>query len=116
MGTYTEIIKIHTDKASYYSGETVWVSVMIKNPHMETIRISCVAEQDNDRFINLTADVSPGITYTFGGYFTMPGKGVTVTAYSYVGGSQDDKKTKDIPLAGLGPEFSQFKIADYSKV
>lgn len=116
MGTYTKIKKIHTDKASYYSGETVWVSVMIKNLYAGTIHVSCVAEQDNDRFINLSADVSPGITYTFGGYFTMPGKDVIVTAYSYVGGSQDDKKTKDIPLAGLGPEFSQLKIADYSKV
>lgn len=109
-GAYTEITKIHTDKDSYYSGETVWVSVFIKNIHTATTHIYCAAEQDGEQFVDLDAWVSAGLTYSFGGYFTMPGKAVTITAYSYYDGVHDDTRTKDVPLAELEPEFSQFTI------
>jgi len=117
-GTYTEITQIWTDKESYRAGETVWVSVLVKNLYSQPIHIYCVAEVDGNRFIDLESWVSAGITYSFGGYFTMPSKPVRISAYSHyeaVGGTpyQDDSKTRDVALAEMVPAFSEFKITDY---
>jgi hypothetical protein len=50
----------------------------------------------------------------------MPSKNVKVTAWSWHwDGSQwvqDDLMTKDIAVAVLTPQVSQFQIADFSKV
>lgn len=121
-GTYTEITRIWTDKDTYNPGDPVSVSVLIKNLYSHPIHIYCVAVQDGERFIDLDEWVSAGLTYTFGGYFTMPDQEVTITAYSWYEGADghlyhDDTRTKDVPLAEEPvPEFSQFAIADYHKV
>jgi len=120
-GTYTEIIEIWTDKESYIAGETVWVSVLIKNLYSQPIHIYGTAVAEGNRFIDLDAWVCAGLTYTFGGYFTMPDKSVRITAYSYyeaVGGAtyQDDSKSKDVNLAASVPAFAEFQITDYRAV
>lgn len=64
--------------------------------------------------------VSPGQTVTFRGWFTMPSENVRVTAWSWSwDGSQwvqDDQMTKDIAIAALTPQVSEFQISDFSKV
>jgi hypothetical protein len=120
-GTYTEIIEIWTAKENYSPGETVWVTVPIKNLYSQPIHIYCVAMVDGTRFIELDTWVSAGLTYSFGGYFVMPDKSVTITAYSYYEAVDgliyfDDEKSKTVSLTELVPAFSEFAIADYRKV
>jgi len=120
-GTYTEITEIWTDKDSYSPGETVWVSVLIKNLHSASIHIRCEGLANDSKFMDLDAWVNPGITYSFGGYFTMPNSDVTIHAKSYYEGTDrlwhlDDEKTKDVSLTELAPEVTQFEISDYVKV
>ena len=64
--------------------------------------------------------LSPGQTVTFRGWFSMPSENVRVTAWSWSwDGSNwinDDQITKDIALAVLTPQVSEFQILDFSKV
>ena len=107
-GTYTEITKIETDKDSYSPGETVWVSVFIKNLYSASVHIRCEGLANDSKFMDLDAWANPGIIYSFGGYFTMPNSGVTIHTRSYYEGSDglwhfDDEMTEDVigyPLPG----------------
>ncbi len=121
-GTYTEIVEIQAPESAV-AGSAVNVAVAIKNTWSATIHVYCVAMLDSEsRFIDwLDAWVDPGTTYYFNGSFVMPNKDVRINAYSYWEDTDgiwqpDDSKSKDVRLAELVPQVSEFSIADYSKV
>ena len=126
-GIYTEIVEIAAP-SSAVAGELVSVEVKIKNTYSSTIGIMAggaleygVTPWPGINFPDSVANVSPGETHSFTGWFTMPDRDVEIHAYSYYYGGDgywyfDDEKTKKVSLAELAPEFSQFAIADYSVV
>lgn len=126
-GYYTEIVEV-VAPSSAIAGQVVNVEVKIKNTYSSTIGILVggaldygVSPWPTIDFPTYQANVGPGAIHTFYGSFTMPSKGVTIHAYSYYYGGDgywhfDDEKTKEVSLAELAAEFSQFKIGDYNKV
>jgi len=129
MPQYADIIEISAPSEAV-NGSRVDITVKIKNLSSSTIGIMAVAfhsGQAAGEYINglypqeAWANVSPGSTYSFPGYFAMPNQKVTIHAYSYWWGADnawhfDEEMTKDVNLAALTPQVSEFKIADYSKV
>ena len=121
-GTYSDIVEI-VAPASAIAGSTVNVAVKIKNSWPDNLHVYCVAVLDSEeRFINWReAWVGPAETRSFYGAFVMPEKEVRINAYSYFEGDDgylylDDSKSKDVRLAELAPQVSQFSIVDYVKV
>ncbi len=121
-GTYSEIVDIVAPESAV-AGSTVNAEVMIKNIWTGSLHVYCVAVLDSEsRFIDwLDAWIKPGWAFTFSRSFVMPGKDVRINAYSYFEGDDgslylDDSKSKDIRLAELVPQVSQFSIVDYVKV
>jgi hypothetical protein len=103
-------------------GEQVIVDVSVKNISGQDQYLAVTAVYDSTS-IPFQFDyllVSPGQTVIFRGWFTMPSNNVRVTAWSWHwDGSTwvyDDQMTKDIALAALTPQVSDFKIADFYKV
>ena len=119
-GNYTDIIEIGAPDDAV-SGDTVNVYARVKNlwPYTLDMWVAGVVDSET-RFIDQVAHVGAGDTYTFRGAFLMPGSKVTVNIYVYYGTAQgyilDDSGSKDVDLAELVSEFSQFEITDYSKV
>jgi plastocyanin len=118
---YADIIKIDT-LSSAPAGEQVIVDVSVKNISGDDQYIAVTAVYDSTSF-PFQFDyllVSPGQTVIFRGWFTMPSKNVRVTAWSWSwDGSkwvQDDQMAKDIAMAVLTPQVSEFQILDFSKV
>ncbi len=118
---YADIITIDAP-SSAPAGEQVIVDVSVKNISGSDQYLAVTAVYDSTSF-PFQFDyllVSPGQTVIFRGWFTMPSKNVKVTAWSwYWDGSkwvQDDQMTKDIALAVLTPQVSEFQILDFSKV
>ncbi len=123
-GIYTEIVTIAAP-SGVTPGETVSIEVRIKNTYSSTIGIMAggaleygVTPWPGISFPDNVANVGPGETRSFTGWFTMPDANVEIHAYSYYYGSDscwhfDDEKTKEVSLAELVSEFSQFSIADY---
>jgi len=108
--------------SSVPAGEQVIVDVSVKNISVSDQYIAVTAVYDSTSF-PFQFDyllVSPGQTVIFRGVFTMPSENVRVTAWSWSwDGSkwvQDDQMTKDIALAVLTPQVSEFQILDFSKV
>lgn len=104
-GTYTSITEI-VAPSSAVVGQTVDVTVKIKNIYSDWVHIYCIAVLDSEnRFIDwLDAWVAPGNTQSFYGSFVMPSKNVTINAYSYFEGADgglysDDSKSKNVTLA-----------------
>ncbi len=118
---YADIIKIDAP-SSAPAGEQVIVDVSVKNISGDDQYIAVTAVYDSTSF-PFQFDyllVSPGQTVIFRGWFTMPPTNVRVTAWSWSwDGSkwvQDDQMTKDITMAVLTPQVSEFQILDFSKV
>jgi len=104
------------------AGEQVIVDISVKNISSQDQYLAVTAVYDSTSF-PFQFDyllVSPGQTVIFRGWFTMPSKNVRVTAWSWSwDGSNwvyEDQMTKDIALAALTPQISEFKIADFYKV
>lgn len=127
MAQYADIVKIEAPSEAVAESR-VDIGVHIKNLHSATIGIMVGGALKYGEtpwpiitFPNDSADFPPGETYYFDGHFTMPDSDVTIHAYSYWYGSDgmwhfDDEMTRDVSLAELVPELSQFAITDYSVV
>ncbi len=125
-GKYTEIVGIVAPSGAV-AGQRVDIEVRIKNTYSASIGIMAggaleygVTPWPTIDYPSYQANVAAGATHTFYGHFTMPDSDVTIHAYSYWYGSDgawhfDDEKTKDIDVAELVPEFSQFEISNYSR-
>ena len=116
-----DIIKIDAP-SSVPASEQVIVDVSVKNISASDQYIAVTAVYDSTSF-PFQFDyllVSSGQTVVFRGVFAMPSENVRVTAWSWSwDGSnwvQDDQMTKDIALAVLSPQISEFQILDFSKV
>ncbi len=116
MALYADVVEvIAPDRAA--AGSTVNVSVRIKNFGSETISIMAggaleygVTPWPGVTFPNYWANVGPGETHTFQGYFIMPGSTTQVHGYSYWYGSDglwhfDDELVKAISLMESVYEF-----------
>ena len=118
---YADIIQIDAP-ASAAVGDTVIIDVSVKNISNNDWNIAVTAGYESTgipfQFDYLL--VSPGQTVIFRGWFTMPSKNVKVTACGWYWDSnnwvQDDQMTKDISVAVLTPQVSDFRIADFYKV
>ncbi len=118
---YADIIKIDTP-SSASAGEQVTVDVSVKNISSsdQYMAVTGVFDSTSIPFQFDYLLVSPQQTVIFRGSFTMPSSNVRVTVWNwYWDGSTwvyDDQATKDIALAALTPQISEFKIADFYKV
>ncbi len=118
---YADIITINAP-SSAPAGEQVIVDVSVKNisGYDQYLAVTAVYDSTSFPFQFDYLLVSPGQTVIFRGWFTMPSKNVRVTAWSWSwDGSkwvQDDQMAKDIALAVLTPQVSEFQILDFSKV
>ncbi len=104
-GTYTDIVDI-VAPSSAVAGETVPVTIKIKNIWTSSFRIYAVGVLDSyDRFIDwLDYWVPAGSTHSFSGSFIMPDEAVTIHAYSYYEDEDgymrlDDEASKNVSLA-----------------
>lgn len=88
MKTYLEITKIHLADPTPQTGDTVWVSVMVKNLTSSPVTALCNVTFNGTAFIHFTGQsIVAGLTFTFGGFFTMPAENVAINAYvHYLGG------------------------------
>jgi hypothetical protein len=104
------------------AGEQVIVDVSVKNisGYDQYLAVTAVYDSTSFPFQFDYLLVSPGQTVIFRGWFTMPSKNVRVTVWSWSwDGSQwvqDDQMVKDIAVAVLTPQVSEFRIADFYKV
>jgi len=118
---YADIVKIDAP-LSASEGEHVIIDVSVKNisGSDQYIAITGVYDSMSIPFQFDYLLVSPQQTVIFRGWFSMPSNNVRVTVWSwYWDGSkwvQDDQMTKDIALAALTPQVSEFQIADFYKV
>ena len=131
MALYAEIVEI-VAPAGAVAGSRVDVTVRIKNRHSSTIGIMPVAFPDypgvpgglyiTGLYPNETsANVPAGTTQSFSGYFTMPDTSVTIRAYSYWYGADDqwhldDQMAKGVTATVLKPEVADRKISNFIKV
>lgn len=102
-GNYTDIVEI-VAPSSAVAGETVLVTVKVKNIHTYGFRISVAVTYDTSRFIGpVDKGVAAGATGSWSGSFTMPGNDVTIWAYSSYWGEDglwhlDDEAAKDVEM------------------
>ena len=103
-GTYTDIVEI-VAPSSAIAGESVPVTIKIKNIWTDYVHVSAVGVLDTEeRFIDwLEYWIPAGATHSFSGSFVMPARDATIHAYSYYetaeGYSLDDEAAKDVSLA-----------------
>ena len=127
MAQYADIVGIVAPSQAA-SGSRVDITVRVKNLYSAPIGIMVggaleygVSPWPGITFPSNSANVGAGVTYSFSGYFYMPDKAVTIHAYSYWYGADgywhfDDEMTKQVNLAALTPQVSEFKIADFYRV
>ena len=103
-GVYTEIVAIEAPSGAV-AGETVPVTIKIKNLWTDYVRIYAIGVADTeDRFIDwLDYRVPAGATHSFSGSFIMPARDVIIHAYSYYEAADgylyfDDEAAKDVSL------------------
>jgi hypothetical protein len=118
---YGDIVEIVAPSQAA-SGDTVIVDVRVQNVSGTDQYLAVTAVYDSTS-IPFQVDyllVSPGQTVVFRGWLTMPSKNVRVTAWGWSwDGSEwvlEDQMAKDIALAVLTPQLSEFRIADFYKV
>jgi len=119
---FTEITEI-VAPSSARAGETVNIEVRVKNiaPYAIYITVTGRVNGLDLGFNNIYYSVPPGGIQSFYDAFIMPSRDVTVIAWSWykIDGwpeEPDDEKTKDVNLAELATEVTQFEISDYVKV
>lgn len=102
-------------------GENVIVDVRVANRSLDYEYVAVTGAVDATalswQFDNLR--LAPGETVTFRGWFTMPSRDVTITAWAWywdgVKWVLDDTMTASIRLAVAEPKFGAFNLQDYSK-
>ena len=127
MAQYADIVSI-TAPSEAMEGSRVDITVRIKNLYSSTIGIMVggaleygVSPWPGITFSETSANVGPGSTHSFSGYFTMPNKKVTIHAYSYYYASDgywhfDDEMTKTVNLAEVpDSEFGSIEIVSYQR-
>jgi len=128
MAQYTDIIEIVAPSEAQV-GSRVDITVKIKNTHSAAISMKVVGVPEYEglppglyiSFPMQSANVNAGSTYSFGGYFTMPDKKVTIHAYSYWYGADgywylDDEMTKVInPAEVVASQFGSIEIVSYER-
>jgi hypothetical protein len=128
VAQYADIIEIVTPGEAQ-AGSRVDVTVRVKNIHTSSIGIKVVGVPEYEGlppglYIDFpvpSANVSPGVTYSFSGYFTMPDRKVTVHIYSYWYGADsrwylDDQMTKVVDLAAVvSSQFGFLEIVSYTR-
>lgn len=104
-GTYTDIVDI-VAPSSATAGETVLVTIKIKNIWTASIHVAAIGIYDTEvRFIDwLDYWIPAGSTHSFSGSFAMPDRDITIHAYSYYeaedgGWYFDDEASKDVSVA-----------------
>ena len=127
MAQYADIVEIAAP-AEAQPGSRVDITVRVKNTYSAAIGIMVgraleygVTPWPGITFPQASANVGPGATCSFGGYFTMPESGATVHAYSYWygGGSWhlDDEMTKVVqPAEEIPSQYGSIEIVSYAKV
>ena len=115
-GTYTDVVEIAAP-GSAVAGSRVDVAIAIKNKYSASVHVAAIGVYDSEvRFIDwLDYWIPAGATHSFAGSFIMPGRDVTIHAYSYFEGADgswyyDDESAKDIKLELLKPSFSGLTI------
>jgi len=81
MGAYTDIVEIDAPDSAV-AGETVPVTIKIKNIWENILLIAADGTYDGVPFLHMEYWVPAGETATFSGSFTMPSSGVTIHASS----------------------------------
>lgn len=116
MALYADIIEIVAPDSAA-PGSRVDVTVRVKNLYSGTISIMIggaleygVTPWPGITFPENWANVAPGETYSFNGYFIMPDRALTAHAYGYWYGSDglwyfDDEGTKAMAVTELRYEF-----------
>ena len=119
-GLYTDIAYVGGPDSAQ-EGAVVVIPVEIVNIWTQSFRIYCTGDlSTGERFIDTSQVVEPGQTFYLSGIFYMPNQDVTITIKSWYLSEgnfyDDDTKTKNVSLAELKSEISQFSIVDYIKV
>jgi len=127
MAQYADIVEI-VAPGEAVGGNRVDITIRIKNNYSSTIGIMAggaleygVSPWPNINFPEPSANVDGEATRSFNGYFTMPGKKVTIHAYSYYYGADgswhfDDEMTKTIDIAEeIESQFGSIEILSYSR-
>lgn len=116
MAQYADIIEIVAPSQAA-QGSRVDITVKIKNTYSSPIGIMVggaleygVSPWPGITFPSPSTNVNAGVTQSFNGYFTMPGKKVTIHVYSYWYGADnswhvDDEITKVVSLTEVIYEF-----------
>ena len=117
MAQYADIIEIVAPSQAA-PGSRVDITVKTKNIYSAAIGIKVVGVPEYEglpsglyiQFPVQSDNVNAGVTYSFGGYFTMPDKKVTIHIYSYWYGADnlwhlDDEMTKVVNLTEVSYEF-----------
>jgi hypothetical protein len=117
VAQYADIIEIVAPSQAA-QGSRVDITVKIKNIYSAAIGIKVVGVPEYEglpsglyiQFPIQSDNVNAGATYSFGGYFTMPDKKVTIHIYSYWFGADnlwhlDDEMTKVVNIAEVNYEF-----------
>ena len=105
-GTYTQIVGIEAP-SSAGAGETVPVTISIRNKYSASVHVAAVGVCNNERFISWEKYwISLGETHSFSGSFVMPDRDVTIHAYSYYeagdgGWYFDDEAEMTVSLAEI---------------
>ena len=128
MAQYADIIEIVAPSEAQ-AGSRVDITVKIKNTHSTAISMKVVGVPEYDglppglyiSFPVQSVNVNAGSTYSFGGYFTMPDKKVTIHAYSYWYGADgywhsDDEMMEAVNLAAVvASQFKSIEIVSYER-
>ena len=127
MAQYADIVEIVAPGEAAY-GSRVDITVRIKNRYSSTIGIMVggaleygVSPWPSISFSEASANVAGEAICSFNGYFSMPGKRVTIHAYSYYHGSDgywhfDDEMTRAVGLAEeVESQFGSIEIMSYQR-
>jgi hypothetical protein len=125
VAQYADIVEI-VAPAEAFADSRVDITVRIRNKYSSTIGIMVggaleygVTPWPGITFPDNSENIPGGVTRSFAGYFTMPGKRVTVHAYSYYYGADgywhfDDEMTKTVDLVSVPEsEFGSIEIISY---
>jgi hypothetical protein len=127
MAQYAEIVEI-VAPAEAVAGSRVDITVKIRNTHSAAIGIMAggaleygVSPWPGITFPTSSTNVNAGAVYSFGGYFTMPDRKVTIHVYSYWYGADeawyfDDEMTKVVnPAEVVASQFGSIEIVSYER-
>lgn len=120
-GYYTDVVGLEAP-SSAVAGETVPVTIKIKNKYSASVHVSAIGIYDTEeRFIDwLDYWIPPGATHSFSGSFVMPDRDVTIHAYSYYEDIDgywrfDDEGAKDVSLAEVFEGTISRKELEYNE-